>query len=545
LGTQKHLPEPLANNKGKNMFYLLPLLLGLAGFLIHLNRDVKGFVVIVLLFVFTGIAINFYLNPVAYQPRERDYAYAASFYAFAVWIGIGMLGLVNLFRKFLKPKISVIIAFFICLILVPGIMAKEGWNDHDRSNRYTVRDVAADYLNSCAPNAILFTLGDNDTFPLWYAQEVEGIRTDVRVVNLSLLNMDWYIDQMKLKYYDSDPLPITLSCDKYRASKRDFVLIYDDTTLVKPDHYADVNILVNFASSDDPSAMLQTGHGPLNYFPTHNLLLNVDSVAFKKDASVPSAYRDSIKSDIAWTVSDYGFQKSAFVALNVLANNNWKRPVYFATTTGDDAYLGLFDYLQLEGLAYRLVPYKLNKVDEQIGGVNTDVMYDNLMNKFTWGNMNDTKVYLDETNMRMTVAFRNIFARLANALLVEGKTDMAVKICDKCVEVMPDNCVPFDDLMLPFINVYYKAGQTARAEKIAGRLAEYSEQELNYYSQFSGGDAAYLSIERNSSLEALEKLYAIAKVYNRSALVKEVLRIYNKYEKKQMPDPFAKDKTEK
>ena len=318
LGTQSHLPETMANNKGRNVFYLLPLLLGLAGFLIHLNRDMKGFVVILLLFLFTGLAINFYLNPVPYQPRERDYAYAASFYAFAIWIGIGMIGLFHLLRKFLIPKLAVAISFIICLFLVPGIMAKEGWNDHDRSGRYTVRDVAADYLNSCAPNAILFTLGDNDTFPLWYAQEVEGIRTDVRVVNLSLLNMDWYIDQMKHKLYDSDGLPITLSRDTYRASKRDFVLVYDDTTLVKADRYADVRLLVDFASSDDPSTMLRTGHGPLNYFPTHNLLLNVDSVILKKEAWIPYLYRDSIKSDIAWTIQDYGLQKNSFVLLDML-----------------------------------------------------------------------------------------------------------------------------------------------------------------------------------------------------------------------------------
>ena len=199
-----------------------------------------------------------------------------------------------------------------------------------------------------------------------------------------------------------------------------------------------------------------------------------------------------------------------------LAANNWKRPVYFATTTGEDAYMGLTDYFQLEGLAYRLVPYRVNKSDEQVGGVNSDVMYENLMNKFAWGNMNNPKVYLDETNMRMTIVFRNIIARLAKALVAEGKTDKAVKVCDKCIEVMPDNCVPYDDMMLPIVNVYYASGKTTEAEKIAMRLAEYSEQELGYYSLFSAGDAAYLSIEWSSSLEVLEKLYAIAKTYKRS-----------------------------
>ena len=543
IGNQDNLPETMANNKGRNAFYLLPLILGIAGFLIHFNRDQKGFIVIVLLFLFTGIAINFYLNPVPYQPRERDYAYAASFYAFAIWIGIGMLGLYQLFKKFLKPNIAVLTAFLICLF-IPVIMAKEGWDDHDRSNRYTVRDVAADYLNSCAPNAILFTLGDNDTFPLWYAQEVEGVRTDIRVVNLSLLNMDWYIDQMKRKTYDSKPLSISLDRKKYEASKRDLILIYDDTTLVKANDYADVELLINFAASDDQNAMLRTGHGPMNYIPTHNFMLKVDSVNLKKDASFPKGYRDSIKSNIAWTINDYGIQKNSFILLDMLAHNNWKRPVYFATTTGDDAYIGLLDYLQLEGLAYRLVPYKVNKTDEFVGGVNTEVMYNNIMSKFHWGNMNNTKVYMDETNKRMVVTFRNNFARLANALLVEGKTDKAVKICDKCIEVMPDNCLHYDELMLPFVNVYYQAGKKDKAELIAKRLIEYASQELKYYNQFSGGDAAYLSIERNNSLEILEKIYAIAKTYNQTDLAKESVRVYGTYEKKPMPDSSVKDSIE-
>jgi len=455
-----------------------------------------------------------------------------------------MIGLVQLLRKFLAPKVSVITAFLLCLVFVPGLMAKGGWNDHDRSGRYTVRDIAADYLNSCAPNAILFTVGDNETFPLWYAQEVEGIRTDVRVVNLSLLNMDWYIDQMKRADYGSNALPITLSRDKYVASKRDYVIMYDDTTLVKADEYGDVKVLVNFAASDDPQAMLRTGRGYMNYFPTHNLLLNVDKAEVKKDATLPSAYRDSIESHILWTVSDYGFQKSAFVVLDMLANNEWKRPVYFATTSGDDSYLGLYDYLQLEGLAYRLVPYKPAKTDEQVGGVNTEVMYDNLMNKFAWGNMNHSGVYLDETNMRNTVYLRGLFSRLAVALVAEGKQEKAIKVCDRCVEVMPDNCVPYNELMLPFINVYYRTGQTASAEKIARRLLQYSEEELRYFNQFSGGEAAYLSIERRNSLETLEKLYAISKSYNQETIEKDILNVYSRYESKPMPDPFAKEKTE-
>ncbi|MEI6122097.1 MAG: DUF2723 domain-containing protein [Bacteroidota bacterium] len=529
LGAQNNLPEPIANNKGRNTFYLLPLLLGLAGFFIHLNKDLKGFIVIALLFLFTGLAINFYLNPVPYQPRERDYAYAASFYAFAVWIGIGMIGLFQLLRKIITPKIAAIVAFLVCLFLVPGIMAKEGWDDHDRSNRYTVVDIASDYLNSCAPNAILFTLGDNDTFPLWYAQEVEGIRTDVRVVNLSLLNMDWYIDQMKLKTPNSEPLPITLNRSKYIASKRDYIIIYEDTALVPRDTYVDVRTLVDYATSDDPATMLNTRQGMLNFFPTNNFLLPVDTNLVRINGTVPREYQDSISSAIVWNYTDYGVQKNALAALDLLSNLKWQRPVYFATTTGDDAYLGLLNYLQLEGFAYRLVPYRCISTDKQTGKVNTEVMYENMINKFKWGNMNNPKVYLDETNMRNTYFLKNLFGRLADALIFEGKLKEAIIVCDKCIDVMPDNCVPYDYMMLPIANAYYQAKETTKANNISQRLIEYCRQELLYYSQFTGGDAAYLGSDKKQAQELLGKIKDMALTYKQNDIAKKVLEVNNAY----------------
>ena len=529
LGPQSNLPEPLANNKGRNVFYLLPLILGIVGFFVQLNKDMKGFLVIALLFVFTGIAINVYLNPVPYQPRERDYAYAASFYAFAFWIGLGVIGLFKLLKLIIKPKVSAVIAFFICLFLVPGLMAKEGWNDHDRSNRYTVVDVASDYLNSCAPNAILFTLGDNDTFPLWYAQEVEGIRTDVKIVNLSLLDMDWYIDQMKLKTGPAEPLPISLDASKYIASKRDYVLVYDDTALVKADTNVDVRTLINFATSDDESTMLNTYRGKFNFVPTHNFLLPVDTNLVRKNGSVPPEFRDSVNSAIVWTYSDYGLQKNAIVLLDMLSNLQWQRPVYFATTTGDDAYVGLTDYLQLEGLADRLVPFRCKSTDGQTGRVNTEAMFDNLIHKFKWGNMNNPSVYLDETNIHNTYFLRVLFGRLANALVLEGKLKEAGIVCDKCVEEMPDNCSPYDQFMVPVANAYYKINEPEKANKITRRLTEYSRQELKYYAQFTGGDAAYLSIDKKQALDLLDKIHAMSGTYKQADLEKQTQEIINLY----------------
>ncbi|HOY31570.1 MAG TPA: DUF2723 domain-containing protein [Bacteroidales bacterium] len=529
LGTQDHLPETYAGNKGRNYFYMLPLLLGLIGFFIQLNKDVKGFIVVMLLFIFTGLAINVYLNPVPYQPRERDYAYAASFYAFAVWIGFGVLGLTQLLlklKKYINPKILSSLAVFLCFLLVPVIMAKQGWDDHDRSGRYTTIDIASDYLNSCAPDAILFTLGDNDTFPLWYAQEVEGVRKDVRVVNLSLLNMDWYIDQMKYKFYDSEPLPVTLDKKKYIASKRDLTLMYDDTAVVKADTYLNVKALIDFATSDDESLMVNTYKGMLNYFPTSKFLLPVDTAFVLNNGSVPPEFKDSVNPQIFWKYSDYIVQKNNLIALSILSELNWKRPVYFATTTGDDAYMSLVDYLQLEGLAYRLVPYRCHSIDKQTGRVNTAIMYENMMNKFRYGQMNHPGIYLDETNMRMTNTLRNLFGRLATALQYEGKSEMALSVCDKCIEVMPDHTVPYNHMLLPVINVYYQCGKNDKAYQIASRLGEYCRQELKYLDQFTGINAIYTDTERNESLDLLEKLRQISKTFNQPALEKQLSDIH-------------------
>ncbi len=535
LGHQQDLPETYAGNKGRNYFYLLPLLLGLLGFFVQLNKEVKGFVVVILLFVFTGFAINVYLNPVPYQPRERDYAYAASFYAFSIWIGLGVVALYLFFlklKKFIKPVVASSLAVILCFLLVPLLMAREGWDDHDRSGRYTVVDIASDYLNSCAPNAILFTLGDNDTFPLWYAQEVEGIRRDVRVVNLSLLNMDWYIDQMKKKVYESDPLPVTLDKKKYIASKRDLTLIYEDSTLAKPGTYYNIKALIDFATQDDESVMLDTYKGKLNFVPTSKFLLPVDTALVLKNGTVPPEYADSVKPEIYWDYPDYAIQKNNLIALNILSELNWSRPVYFATTTGDDAYMNLLDYLQLEGLAYRLVPYRCYSIDQQTGRVNTDIMYENMMNKFKYGNMNHKGVYLEETNMRMTNSLRNLFARLATALQYEGKSEKAVKVCDKCIEVMPDNTVPYNQMLLPLITVYYQCEQINKATGIANRLGEYCSEELNYLSRFKGINAIYVDVERNESFDLLEKLLEISKTYKQKQLEQQLYSIYQKYNTK-------------
>ncbi|MBN2520626.1 MAG: DUF2723 domain-containing protein, partial [Bacteroidales bacterium] len=299
LGPQEEFPQSLANPKSRNKYYMLPLLLGIIGLAFHLKKDKKDFFIVTLLFVLTGIAIVVYLNQNPIQPRERDYAYAGSFYAFCIWIGIGVAAIFDQLKKYLPKLLAAILPILLCLIFVPGLMAIENWDDHDRSGRYTARDFAYNYLNSCAPNAILFTNGDNDTFPLWYAQEVEGIRTDVRVVNLSYLTADWYIDQLARKAYESEPLPFSLKKEQYKRGTRDIIPVYDQIK-----KYIDVKQIMDFVSNDDKryktASPFEQGEF-INYIPTKRLKLDIDKNNIFENNVVTASYENKIVDSITWT----------------------------------------------------------------------------------------------------------------------------------------------------------------------------------------------------------------------------------------------------
>lgn len=455
VGNLEKYADSLANNKAYNKFYLLPLILGLIGMIYHFNKDRLDGAVVMLLFFFTGIAIVIYLNQTPYQPRERDYAYAGSFYAFAIWIGLGMMAIANFASKYTKPMVAAALAFAICFTSAPWIMAKEGWDDHDRSHRFTSRDFAHNYLNSCAPNAIIFTNGDNDTFPLWYAQEVEGIRTDVRVINLSLLNTDWYIEQMHLKQYDSEPVPFSLQYKDIIQGTRDYLPIIDKEL----PGYRDIKQVINFIKSEDAKVTLQSGEG-INFFPTSKFFISVDSSKVVSNGTVPKEMASKIVNRLEFDVNPDGgrsyLMKADIMILDLLAHNNWERPVYFAITVGNESYLNLEDYFQLEGMAYRLVPVKNEKNrDGQLGHVNSNEMYDKMVNKFKWGNMSDPRVYLDQNNLNMTMNLRNNFGRLAESLIQEGKRDSAMNALDKCIQEMPDRTVPYNVMMIRVAEMYY------------------------------------------------------------------------------------------
>ncbi len=527
LGPQTGLPDGADNNKARNTLFGLPFILGLLGLWYQLKKDNKNFTVVALLFFFTGIAIVVYLNQKPFEPRERDYAYAGSFYAFAFWIGLGVLAIYDFLEKKMNQTRSALVATGLCLLAVPAVMAKEEWNDHDRSHRTIARDFAYNYLNSCAPNAILFTNGDNDTFPLWYAQEVEGIRTDVRVICLELLNTDWYIDQLVHKAYDSDPVPFSLTKAQYQQGSREAVLFKDRG--IKG--FIPVKDLVEFAKNDDADHKLEMGGGvSYNYFPTKNMSVPVDSATVVNNGTVPKALVNRIVKSIDWTMTGNYVQKNHLMVLDLLAHNDWKRPVYFAATAPPKSYLNLAPYLQLEGLAYRLVPIKQNPEQQQPEGrINTEVMYDNIMNKFKWGGMDKPGVFLD--NVFISSCALNIRQRcgaLANALIEEGKKDKAIKVLDKCLQVTPQENVPYDVTMYAITMGYYQAGALDKASALSKKLFTNYESNIRYYYSFDRKEIPTFGSDPETAQDIMERLIYFANNFKQTALSKELEDRYTK-----------------
>jgi len=533
---------------------MLPLILGLLGLFYQLNAGKKGkkdFWVVMSLFIMTGLAILVYLNQEPLQPRERDYAYAGSFYAFAIWIGFGVLFLYELFKKVSPAKISAIAATTISLIAVPCLMANQNWDDHDRSNRYTARDFGGNYLESCAPNAIIFTNGDNDTFPLWYAQMVEGIRTDVRVCNLSYFQTDWYVDQMRRKAYNSDALPIKFEHNQYVQGTRDVIYVLDQ--IKRP---VNLKEAIDFVRSEDPATKLQQADNA-SFFPSRQLVYPVDKAAVLANNVIDPKNADSIVSQMNINLTGNYLTKDELMILDIIANNNWKRPIYFAITVGRDKYLNLQDYFQTEGFAYRLVPIKTPATQGQVGSVRTDVMYNNIINKFKWGNMNDPKVYLDENNIRMSMNVRNSFVRLADGLLEQGKRDSAIAVLDRCNELVPNEKVPYNYFNLLMVRSYYQASRNnmknmtmdslamevnvypaavKKANEVVRIMADNCAEELNYYFRLEPRFRATIQEDLQRSYYIMQELSNIAGQYGEKTLSEDVAKRLNDIVKVYQPE---------
>jgi len=506
LGNQELIPEHMKQNPARNKYFMLPLLLGFVGLFYHYKKSKKDFTVVMMLFILTGIAIVVYLNQYPLQPRERDYAFTGSFYAFAIWIGIGVASLYELIHKKIPSVVSAISVVIISMVFVPGIMAKENWNDHDRSGRYTARDLAYNYLNSCKENAILFTNGDNDTFPLWYAQEVEGIRTDIRVCNMSYLRASWYIEQMSRKAYNSDPLPFTLTRDKVHNGNRDILPLIE-----RVGQPVDVKQVIDFVASDDSKAKINSpfvAGETINYIPTKQFKISVNPDEIIQKGIVSEDMRNRIVPEMQWNIGQSYLYKDGLMLLDILATNNWERPVYWAMTVSSSKYYNLQKYFKVDGLTYQLVPVEARKDRFFDGEVDSDVMFDNMMNKFRWGGI-ENDIYLDENNVRMFSNLRSSFGRLADKLVEEGKKDSALLVLDKCMNLFPENKIPFNSTLLPVISSYYNAGAIDKANQLVEAIAEKMYIELDYYFSLDKKFAGDISNEKQINLYTLQEIYRI------------------------------------
>ena len=529
LGDQSEGPDYIVDSKARNHFYFLPLILGLIGLFYQLRRDQKNWMVTMLLFVLTGIAIVVYLNQPPMQPRERDYAYAGSFYTFAIWIGLGVMWISELLRKISSPAVASAVASIIG-ILVPLQMVSQTWDDHDRSGRYFVRDMGYNYLAPLGKNAMIITHGDNDTFPLWYAQEVEGTRTDVRIVNTSLLGTDWYIDQMKLKMYESDPLPVTIDKSQYFFGTNDFVQIYERFNrpiLAKEAIDIFKNPKIRIAMSDGKDH---------DYLPARKLIIPVNKENVIKNGIVAEKDYGKILDSLVLEIPEGkgSLDKVELIILDILAHYNWDRPIYMAQR-GGDLQIGLKDYLQYDGFVYKFVPIKsaTGRENGNLDQVDEDEMYNRVMNVYKWDNFKDTTLNIDYQHLltfNSLVSPRDIMVQTAKALYTRGKEEKAVEVLDRMQELIPAATLPLnnsiisglnDKAVLDAISVYCAAGEKKKAYKLADEFAAETLKAIDLFAKpYADG---YLSYEYTN--QAFSYLLLLQEVFKRNDDMKKANQI--------------------
>jgi hypothetical protein len=539
LGSQDNLPSDVLNNKSRNFYYFLPFLLGILGILYHANKDLKSFYVLLALFLFTGLALKIYLNERPFEPRERDYALVGSFYVFAIWIGFGVYAIYDTLRNYIQPKITGIVVVVLGLLAAPVLMAFQNWDDHDRSEKRTAMATAINYLNSCEKNAILFTIGDNDTFPLWYAQEIENVRPDIKIVNTSLFMTDWYIDQMKFKTYQADGLPISFTHDQYVGDKLDYAF-YDKKT----ESRWDLKDLLAFLSSDDPRTIVEMSNGQsIHFYPTNKFRIPIDKNTIIKNKVVSPKDYDSIVPYIDFEIKDNALYKNRIMMLDVLLNNNWKRPIYFTGGSfTDEDYLWMKDYLQLDGMVYKLVPIKtpLDKEASQLdmGQIDSDKMFDIVM-KWEWGNGEKTTIYHDVETRKNSISYRSNLARLMEQLVNEGKLDKAKKVIELAMTKMPLNYYAYYSLVEPFAGGYYVVNEKEKARKLLEDLMTKYKENLSYYKTLKPSEQSNLAIDIITDIERYRGLLEVMKERGDMEFYNKHKTIFNSYNK--MFERFGRD----
>lgn len=529
VGGQDVLPTSSKTDPSRNTYFFLPLILGLLGAFWHFGKRQRDAGVVGLLFFFTGIAIVLYLNQNPLQPRERDYAYAGSFYAFSIWIGLGVLAIADFLRKKTNAKVAGYVAAAAGILAGPVILIAQNYDDHNRSEKSLARDMARNYLESCAPNAILFSYGDNDTYPLWYVQEVEGFRTDVRVVNLSLLSADWYMKQMMKKVNDADALPINIDPELIKDGVRD-VIYYQDYNIPG---YVPVQDLLKVMLSDNPQnkAQLQSGEF-VNVLPTKKIELAVDKQAVLANNVVPKEWESAITDTMRWTYSQNYVSRAELSMLAILANNNWERPVYYTITTPESNYIGLDRYLVNEGFAYRLMPVDLGLQEGDPTTIeHIDQIYDNVMNKFSWGNIGDAS-YIDPDSYRyISMYVGSIYGQPAQQLLAAGEKDKAKQLVVNAYENMPKRAYLMSEVMgyVPLLSVMYEVGEAEKANEITQRNLTFIQENMRYYEAVSEAKSNLEYRNMRFGLASIQRYKQLLDEVNQPELQKQADALYNSY----------------
>ena len=512
LGPQDNLPVDLANNAGKNKLFCLPLLLGLAGLIFHIKKSPKDSFVVFLLFFMTGLAIVLYLNQPPAQPRERDYAYAGSFYAFSIWIGLGVYALYQWTRKIkqLSEVARASIIGGICLLAVPVLMASEEWDDHDRSGRYMAREFARNYLESCEKDAILITFGDNDTFPLWYAQEVEGIRTDVRVLNYTLSGMHWYVEQLYNKVYESDKLPFTLDKKYYGLDL--------DVSLVTPsdEPYREITSVLNELKSDPNTTTFDNNGDSVKVLPTNNFYISFNKAKAAAQGIYPKEMVDNEEGRVEFSINipqEYRYEqliRNELMLLDILGTNHYERPIYVMNPRYlAKVFPNIQQYIRQEGIVFRIMPYPTN------GGFNSEKTYNLFTEKFSWGGVNQEGVYLEEAvSVNNSKNMRGNFSILANNLVEKGQKQKAINVLDKAIKEFPNEKLHFDRYDIALAEVYLKAGEIKKGQDVLNKIITYYISYVKYLEQFKGKKAKSVEGEKLLSIYVLAELGELAQNYN-------------------------------
>ncbi len=521
LDAFEDVPWELEWNKARNNYFFLPLILGLTGLFFHYRKDQKNFAVLLLLFFLTGAALVLYLNSPPLEPRERDYIYVGSFYVFAMWIGFSVMAIYEVFQRFIANKKAAIAVSFLLSFSAPAILAAENWDDHDRSKRYFSVDTAKNFLASCAPNAILFTGGDNDTFPLWYAQEVEGFRTDVRVVVLSYFNTDWYIEQMMRSAYESEPFPFSLSLEHYRqGGPNDFVVVMERENVkgaINLEQY------MKLVKDGHPALKVATSISAYNSIPSKSVYVNIDTAAVLSKGIIPGTLKDYLTNRMVININDRVLEKKDLAILDIINTNNWERPIYFNNTSLAGVNMDLRPYVVQEGNAYRLLPVENPSAQETFVDVNT--MYDNMVNNFYWRGLQDSTIYYTEDYRNFVLNHRASFNALAEALLMEGDEERTRNVLLKSLEVMPDEGVPYDHFTVRMVGLLMEVGENEKAIEIAALMSERADGMLTY--MFDKRMSDQFTTQRN--LIVLNELARIFKAYDNSELAKKYEEMFRKH----------------